>query len=131
MSNSFATDRSARNLTLVKAEVDANNSGWFAVDYKVIVKKDGVQEMTAGGIVVPKDVKDQERWNVVCGALVDAGELAFTQGRKENGELYYWTRKPVMGTRVMFKEFAGVEFQGDDGETYVLLQDKDIGAIHE
>jgi len=124
-------DRSKRGLTLVKAEVTENTSGWWAVDYKVIVKKDLVQNTTASGIAIPEDAKEMERWNVTTGALVDHGDLAFTQGRREDGEVYRWRRKPVMGTRVMTKEYAGVEFDGDDGERYILLTDKDIGAIHE
>lgn len=124
-------DRSARGLTLLKASVEENTSGWQAVDYKVIVKKDTVEEKTEGGIFIPKEAQEQERWNVVTGVVVSFGDLAFSQGRKDNGELIYWGKRPRVGSRVIFKEYAGVEIPGDDGETYVLLSDKDIGAIHE
>ena len=123
-------DRSARGLTLVKAEVTENTSGWKAVDYKVIVKRDAVQKHS-GMIEVPEETRKLERWTVPTATLVDAGEKAFTDGRRADGEFYHWGRKPVLGTRVLIKEFEGTEFEGDDGETYVLLADNDIGAIHE
>lgn len=124
-------DRSSRGLTLVKAVVTENTSGWRAVDYKVIVKRDSVQEATDGGIYVPSEVSNLERWTVPTATLVDAGERAFTDGRRPDGEFYQWKIKPRLGSRVLIKEFEGTEFPGDDGETYVLLADNDIGAIHE
>ena len=122
-------DRSSNNLTLEQAEVVENTSGWQAVDYKLIVKKDAVREKTAGGIVVPEEAKMRERFNVPTGVVVSIGELAGTQGRRDDGELIYWRDRPTIGTRIMCKEFSGQFFTGDDDEEYIMITDKDIAGV--
>ena len=122
-------DRSKRGLSLTEARFEGNTSGWQALDYKVIVKKDRVEEKTVGGIYVPTDAKNQEEWNVQTGVIVSCGALAFTDGRRANGELYEWPIKPKAGDRVITKEFAGLRFVGDDGEAYMVFNDKEIAGI--
>ncbi len=122
-------DRSARGLSLSDAEYEGNTSGWQAVDYKVFVKKDKVEELTAGGIYTPQDLRDQEMWNVSTGVIISHGELAFTQGRKDTGELIYWQLKPKEGDKVMVKELTGMRFTGDDTDDYLVYTDKDIVGI--
>jgi len=122
-------DRSKRGLTVSDAQFEGNQSGWVAVDYKVFVKKDRVEEVTEGGIIVPDDARNQEEWNVQTGVIVSCGELAFTDGRRGDGELHQWTVKPKVGDRVITKEFAGLRFVGDDGEAYMVFTDKDIAGI--
>lgn len=122
-------DRSKRGLTITDAEFDGNKSGWQALDYKVIIKKDKVEEVTSGGIYVPTEAKDQEEWNVQTGVIVSHGELAFTDGRRASGELISWAIKPKPGDRVVTKEFAGLRFIGDDGEPYMIFNDKEIAGV--
>ena len=123
-------DRSKRGLSLKQAVYDGENlSGWEAVDYKVIVKKDAVQDTTVGGIAIPEEAQSKERWEVQTGVIVSFGSLAFTQGRQANGEFYHWNPIPAPGNRVLMSEYAGTEFEGADGEKYILVKDKDIGAI--
>ena len=122
-------DRTSKGLTTSEAKFEKNECGWEAVDYKVIVRKDKVEETTAGGIVLPGDVKEQEWWNVFTGVLVSKGHLAFTEGRNRAGEVVRWEREPQIGQRVMLREHAGIRFEGDDGEEYAMYNDKDIGAI--
>lgn len=123
------TDRSARGLSTKQAEYNGNQSGWDALEYKVIVKKDSVEETTAGGIYVARDVAKAERWTVMEGVIVSQGNLAFTERRKPNGELLYWDPKPEPGDRVQFSQYSGVAFEGDDGEEYVVFQDKEIMCV--
>lgn len=122
-------DRSARGLSVTDAEFNGNQSGWEALDYKVFVKKDKVEEQTQGGIIMPKDVAAQEEWNVQTGVIVSVGELAFTDGRRPDGVLYQWERKPQPGDRVITKEFAGLRFVGDDDEAYMVFNDKEIAGL--
>jgi co-chaperonin GroES (HSP10) len=122
-------DRSARGLTLSDAEFEGNESGMQAIDYKVVVKKDTVEEKTEGGIYVPKEVQSQEEWNVQTGVLVSMGDLAFTDGRKPNGELIHLHPRPKVGDRVITKEFAGLRFVGDDGDPYMVFNDKEVAGV--
>ena len=125
----MAKDRGKRGLTVTDAVFDGNKSGWQAVDYKVIVKKDVVEEKTSGGLFIPKEAREMEEWNVSTGVVISFGDLAFTQGRRDNGEMYHWNIRPKPGDRVMTKEFAGLKFVGDDDETYIMYADKDIAAV--
>lgn len=122
-------DRSTRGLSLTEVKFEGNTSGWEAVDYKVFVRKDKVEEKTVGGILVPEDARRLEEWNVQYGTIVSHGDLAFTDGRRADGELYDWVPKPKVGDRVLMKEFTGQTFTGKDGETYMVFADKDIGGI--
>ncbi len=122
-------ERGKRGLTVTDAQFEGNQSGYVAVDYKVFVKKDKVEETTSGGIIVPDDARNQEEWNVQTGVIVSCGELAFTDGRRGDGELHQWSVKPKVGDRVITKEFAGLRFIGDDGEAYMVFTDKDIAGI--
>jgi chaperonin GroES len=122
-------DRSKRGLTLTEVEFKGNESGWQALDYKVIVKKDKVEEKTAGGIIVPEDAKNQEEWNVQTGIIVSMGELAFTDGRFSDGDTIKHLQRPKPGNRVITKEFAGLRFIGDDGEPYMVFNDKEIAGV--
>ena len=122
-------DRSARGLSTTEVKFEGNTSGWSAVDYKCFVRKDKVEEKTVGGIVVPKSIQDQEEWSVDRGILVSHGHLAFTSGRRANGETYHWSPCPKVGDRVMVREHTGMRFKGDDGESYLIYTDKDIVGL--
>lgn len=122
-------DRGKRGLDVTDAKFEGNTSGWDAVDYKILIKKDKVEETTDAGIVIPTDLVAQESWNIDTGVLVSHGDLAFTQGRKPNGEFYHWNRKPEVGDRVMVKSYTGQYFKGDDGEQYHIFTDKDIIGV--
>lgn len=120
-------DRGKRGIDVVPVKFERNTSGWEALDYKCFVVKDEIQELTGGGLIaVPQDVLEEEKWNINTGVLVSHGDLAFTQGRKPNGDFYHWDRRPKVGDRVMVKEFSGMKFIGDDGIEYYVFTDKDI-----
>ena len=125
----FLRDRTARGLNIKEVNFEGNTCGFAAVDYKVFVRKDEVEEKTAGGIVIAADARDQEKWNVSTGIVVSHGDLAFTDGRKADGSLIHWAKKPQVGDRVMIKEYAGVTFQGADGNEYFVYNDKDIMGV--
>jgi co-chaperonin GroES (HSP10) len=122
-------NRSSKGFAVRNIEYEGNHSGWEAVDYKVIIQKDEVQETTAGGIIIAEEYREQEWWNVFTGILVSKGELAFTEGRDRDGRLLRWENEPKVGDRVMLRERAGIQFTGEDGKQYALYQDKDIGGI--
>ena len=78
---------------------------------------------------MPESARKQEEWNVQTGVIVSTGELAFTDGRRDDGVLYQWGIKPKPGDRVITKEFAGLRFVGDDDEPYMVFNDKEIAGI--
>ena len=122
-------DRSKRGFTVSDAVFEGNTSGWEALDFKVFIKKDEIQEKTKGGIVIPNAAMDLEEWNICMGVVVSIGSNAFSQGRRDDGCFYMWDRRPEVGDRVIVKDMTGMKFVGDDGETYFVYPDKDIIAV--
>ncbi len=121
-------DRSAKGLEVVPVTVTENTSGWHALDYKVIVKKDEVKETYGeSGLVLVADVRETEEWTVDTGVVVSVGEFAFTQGMV-NGRPKHWESRPGIGQRVMIQNYAGQRFIGADGEKYLILTDKEIAC---
>ena len=98
-----------------------NTSGIHPVEYKVLIKPVKVEETTKGGIILTDTTKDKEKYATVKGELVEVGAIAFTDPD--------WLDKPRVGNLVMFDRYSGGLVQGDDGEDYRLINDKEICAI--
>lgn len=125
-------DRASRGLSVIQAEYDperGNTSGWQAVDYKVIVKKDVVQTKTSGGIELPTSATDQEYWTVDTAVVYSMGDLAFSKAVKSDGNLMMLQHRPKVGDRVMVKQNVGNKFTGKDDEEYLIITDKEIVGV--
>jgi len=122
-------DRTSKGLNVVEVDFQGNTSGWEAYDYKVIIKRDEVKETYGdSGIVIAEATRDTEEWTVTKGVIVSLGHQAFTDGRGKDGELVYWDNRPEVGQRVMIKEYAGQKFIGEDGEKYLIVNDKEVAC---
>lgn len=93
------------------------------VEYKVLVKPKAVEEKTAGGIYLPDQIKEKEKFAKQEGVLVAVGAIAFTDPD--------WLDRPKVGDTVLFDKYAGCTVKGKDGEEYRLINDKEIGAVYE
>ena len=102
-----------------------NPSGIHPIEYKCLVKPDKIEEKTAGGIIKPQMTRDRDQHAVTTGTLVDYSALAFSF---EDGARGY---APKLGTRVVYGKYLGSEIEGKDGETYRLINDRDISAFLE
>lgn len=103
-----------------------NPSGITPVEYKVVVLPKKVEEKTKGGIIRPDIVLEKDEHAAVEGKIVALSPLAFTYEE--------WpadARKPAVGDSVLFARYSGIRHKGKDGETYVIMNDKDIVAIME
>ena len=100
-----------------------NTSGLVPLEFFVVVALDPLEERTAGGIILPSKVQDQDKLATQEGTLVAVSPHAFTyaEGWPEGS-------KPEIGQRVLFKRYAG-HLHERDGRTYRLLNDKDLVAI--
>ena len=98
-----------------------NTSGIIPIEYNVIVKPKKVEQKTAGGVILPDELRDQEQGGATRGVVMAIADQAF------NYEPAYATECPVVpGDTVIFSRYAGAEFEADDGETYRTIKDKDI-----
>jgi len=101
-----------------------NKSGICPVDLRVLVKPDPVEEKTAGGIILADATKEKAKYAGTKATLVAAGDNAFMEWGPT-------ARKPRPGDRVHFAQYTGARIQGEDGEDYVVMNDKDLTAIVE
>lgn len=92
--------------------------------HRVLVKPDKLEEMSAGGIVIPHDKRKEDA--VEKGTVISVGSTAFQEfGSDAAAESIY------TGQRVYFAKYSGKTIQIDD-EKYFLLNDEDIcGVIHD
>lgn len=95
-----------------------------ATEYKVLIKPEEIKEQTAGGIFIPQEARDKEQAGATKGEIIDISPLAFKYDDWPSDE-----RVPKVGDNVAFARYAGVSIDDSDGETYRLVNDKDIIAI--
>jgi chaperonin GroES len=91
--------------------------------HRVLVKVEEIEEKTKGGILLPKQVADQQTMANIFGTLVAAGPNAWKAF--DTGEP--WAK---VGDRVAFAKYGG--FIIEDPETleqFRLLNDEDITAV--
>lgn len=100
-----------------------NTSGIDPLDVRVLVRPDPVVEVTKGGIYLPDQVKEQEKFATVKATLVATGANAFAEA-KANPSF----AAPVPGARVMIAKYGGVVHKGDDGAEYRIMNDVDVIA---
>lgn len=98
-----------------------NSSGIKPVEYKVLVKPIEVDRKTKGGIYLPDESYDREKFAQQEGVLVAKSEDAFTNPQ--------WLNEPKVGDKILYDRYAGCTVKGMDGEDYRLINDKEIGAI--
>ena len=98
-----------------------NESGIRPMEYKVLVKPEEVEEKTKGGIYIPEQAKDKEKFAKQEGVLIAVGAIAFTDPD--------WLERPRVGDRVLYDKYAGCTVKGKDGENYRIINDKEIGAV--
>jgi chaperonin GroES len=100
-----------------------NTSGIKPVEYKVLIKPEAVEEKTVGGLFIPAQAQDKEKFAKVRGLLVAVGAIAFTDPE--------WLDHPKVGDLVLYDRYAGSLVTGLDNVEYRLINDKEIGAILE
>jgi len=92
----------------------------------VLIRQEKVEEKTTGGIFLPDEAKDRNKFAEVVGEVVKVGAGAFK-------ELYHAESPPKAGDRIIFKKYAGSNFIdnfADDSESkYRMICDTDIIAI--
>jgi chaperonin GroES len=99
----------------------ANNSGLKPVGRAVLVKPYLVEERTAGGLILPDQVRTKDQLAEQRAVLIEAGPCAW------QGEA---TPRAVPGDRILFSKWAGYQAVGTaDDEVYRIVNDSDIFTI--
>ena len=90
--------------------------------HRIILKLDSIEEVTASGIVIPKDLIEKERKAVEIGTVVSIGETAF----KDYGGSIDTIK---VGDRVIIAKYSGKEIKDIDETQYVVINDEDVLVI--
>ena len=90
--------------------------------HRIILKLDSIEEVTASGIVIPKDLIEKERKAVEIGTVISIGDTAF----KDYGGSIDTIK---IGDRVIIAKYSGKEIKDIDDTQYVVVNDEDILVI--
>lgn len=99
-----------------------NHSGIQPIDLRVLVLPDPVEVKTAGGIILPDQHKDREKYAMQHGTLIAVGENAWEEASSRSAEF----AKPRPGDRVLISKYGGVVLTGKDGKEYRMMNDDDV-----
>lgn len=104
-----------------------NLSGIQPSEFKVLVEPKPVESKSAGGIIIPDQTQDKEKYATTEGRIVavSPGAFIFMSEAEWDG------LKPKIGDVVVFAKYAGLHKKGRDGKDYIILNDKDICAVVE
>ena len=98
-----------------------NDSGIMPTGGHVLVLPKEVEEVTAGGIIIPQDAREKEQQAATEGKLIAVGPSAWTD--LDDGKP--WAK---VGDKVSYSRYAGVSMDGMDGTQYMLINDNDVLA---
>jgi chaperonin GroES len=112
-----------------------NPSGIIPAEYKVLVKvkadnkNEHGETVTDGGIILAKQTTEREEMSKVDAVIIDVGPLAFHDFAQGTGKYVPWPgREYQAGDTIIMAKFSGMLCDGEDGEVYRLINDKDIAA---
>ena len=118
-----------------------NNSGIAPSGDRVVIKPDVLEEVSDGGIIIAKTVLDSHQSAQSTGILIAVGPDAFTHSTTLTERFIDGSWKPVertttgykeafalVGDRVAYAKFGGLNVEGADGLDYKILNDTDITA---
>lgn len=86
----------------------------------MLILPEQVEEVSAGGIVLPEITQEREAMAQMYGTVIALGSHCFS------GEPEPWCK---VGDKVVFAIYAGQIFKGNDGKRYRLIRDKEIVAV--
>ena len=102
------------------------SSGIRPVEFNVLVKQDPIETKTRMGLVLPDEVIERQKHAQTRGVIVEISPLAFNEDVWPAG-----MDKPKPGDRIAFARHAGTFIEGNDGEEYRIVKDKDVVALIE
>lgn len=100
-------------MTKFKAE------NWEPINNWLLVEVDKVEDRTAGGILLPENMKEKDQFSQAYGTILKMSPDAFPSPE--------FTKKPAVGARISFDHHGG-KF-ADDAGMFRFIPDIDIIAI--
>jgi chaperonin GroES len=114
-----------------------NESGIHPCGDRVLIKPDEIEEVTAGGIIIPGNVGEQHAMAQSIGTFVASGPDAYLDYIEKDAEGRVIGKRgfsrpfAIPGDRVAFAKYGGLQVEGKDGKAYRLMNDVDVTAVVE
>ncbi|MEO1503125.1 MAG: co-chaperone GroES [Pseudomonadota bacterium] len=103
-----------------------NTSGITPLEYNVVIHIPEAETQTAGGLLLTDEAIERDQTRMTRGTLVAVSPMAFSFEEWPEGE-----STPQPGQQVIFEKYAGGELHdGDDGEKYRVVKDKQVVAYY-
>ena len=102
-----------------------------AVGHRLIIKPDPIEEVSKGGIVLPKPghLDKQEKQATQTGTVMAIGPTAWTSAHLGFGE-WGWEPWCKVGDRVYFAKYSGKMLTDEKTkEEFFIVNDEDIEAV--
>lgn len=115
------SDNRLRKALATPAAAGPNAAGIIPFDTRILILPDKVEEKTAGGIILPDQTRDKDKYAQTKATLVAVGGNAFADW----GDVV----KPELGDRVIVGRYVGNTHKGADGQDYTVCNDEDILAL--
>jgi chaperonin GroES len=101
-----------------------NPSGVTPLDLRVVVRPDPVETKTKGGIIIPDETKEREKYATVKGTLIAAGENAWEEAAAALPQFHPPSARRPHHDRQIWRH----PLQGHDGDDYRIMNDEDVIA---
>lgn len=103
-----------------------NTTGFNPAGAYILVLADPVKEKTTGGLYLPDNVADAQKFETEAGEIIAVGPSAFVDsGNFADGECY------GAGRRVMFTKFSGRVVQTNDGKRWLAMKDDAVVGVYD
>ena len=100
-----------------------NESGIVPVGWRVLVKPKEVAEKSKGGIILTTETnKEREQMANTTGIVIAMGDQCY------NDVPNPWCK---VSDKVIFAKYAGLLYRGKDGDSYRMINDKDVTGVLE
>lgn len=103
-----------------------NKSGFYPIDYNVLLSQEAPQEKTAGGLYLTDSSKDREAFSDTRGCIVALSPMAFAHDDWPDG-----APKPQIGDWVRFAQHEGDILESANGDKYRMVKDRSILAVED
>lgn len=112
-----------------------NKSGIHPSGDRILIKPDAIEEVTAGGIIIPGSVGELHAMAQSIGTFIEAGPDAYIDHVEKDAEgkitkiVGYKGHFAKPGERVAFAKYGGLQVTGKDGNVYRIMNDVDVTAV--
>lgn len=114
-----------------------NKSGIHPSGDRVLIRPDEIEEVTAGGIVIPGTVGELHAMAQSIGTFIEAGPDAYIDHVEKDAEgritkiVGYKGHFAKPGDRIAFAKYGGIQVIGKDAVSYRVMNDVDVTAVVE